>query len=438
MLNLKQKDSIMVTKMKMPKINFQKLFDNNKLVIVLSFIIAITALFVVKTVVNPEGNVKISNVPITINLDGSTAATAGLKVISKEVDTVTAVISGKSYWVGNLTADDISVTARVVDVTKAGEYTLDLSVALLPEAQKDSDYKIEVKPDKVKVRFDTIISQEFPITVETGKIEVDEGLIVDTAFAQPEKITVSGPQKDVETIAKCVAKTEAVGHVSETVVKKGEISFYDKDNKKLEFNNILTYEPQTVDVTVPILRSKTVPLTFEYTNVPDGFPIDSLKYTMSHTTLKITAPNSTIDTLEEISLGVIDFRQIDVGSVFTREVNLLAGFKNADDISEVTITFPTNNMGSRSPFTVTNIKLANTPTDYNVKLLNTRINNVKIVGAKDIVKNISAADIVATVDFRDVTVTKGDIWCPVRFTIPNKGLVWVSGEYRVTVRVSDK
>ena len=35
-------------------------------------------------------------------------------------------------------------------------------------------------------------------------------------------------------------------------------------------------------------------------------------------------------------------------------------------------------------------------------------------------------------------VTKGDIWCPVRFTIPNKGLVWVSGEYRVTVRVSDK
>ena len=159
---------------------------------------------------------------------------------------------------------------------------------------------------------------------------------------------------------------------------------------------------------------------------------------MSHTTLKITAPNSTIDTLEEISLGVIDFRQIDVGSVFTREVNLLAGFKNADDISEVTITFPTSNMSSRSPFTVTNIKLANTPTDYNVKLLNTRINNVKIVGAKDIVKNISAADIVATVDFRDVTVTKGDIWCPVRFTIPNKGLVWVSGEYRVTVRVSDK
>lgn len=102
----------------------------------LSFIIAITALFVVKTVVSPEGNVKISNVPITINLDGSTAATSGLKVISKEVDTVTAVISGKSYWVGNLTADDISVTARVVDVTKAGEYTLDLSVALLPEAQK--------------------------------------------------------------------------------------------------------------------------------------------------------------------------------------------------------------------------------------------------------------------------------------------------------------
>lgn len=133
------------------------------------------------------GNVKISNVPITINLDGSTAATSGLKVISKEVDTVTAVISGKSYWVGNLTADDISVTARVVDVTKAGEYTLDLSVALLPEAQKDSDYKIEVKPDQVKVRFDTIVSQEFPITVETGKIEVGEGLIVDTAFAQPEK-----------------------------------------------------------------------------------------------------------------------------------------------------------------------------------------------------------------------------------------------------------
>lgn len=421
-------------RMKIPKINLQKLFDNNKFVIALSVVIAVIALFLVKLTIDNISTVSVKNVPISIDMKGTAAENAELSVVGDYEKTVTLTVTGKRSDIGGLSAEDVGkalqVVARPSSVTKAGEYTLELKVE--PKADQ-LKYEINsISPDKVTLRFDTIITKEFPISIETGKLETESGFIQEEPFAQPETISVSGPKADVDKIAKCVAKSDISGVLTETVVKKGEVTFYDANNNKLEFD--LTYTPTTVDITVPVYKQSSVPITFGYTNVPDGFPIDLLNsmVKMSHSKLTIATPGDAVDSLSELTLGNIDFRKIDIGSVFHLEVNLPAGYRNIDNVAEVTVEFPSKNMSSKS-FTISNLNLVNVPKGYTVKSVTRRINNVKVIGNQNIVKSLTAADITATIDLLDVTMTNGRFSVPVKFTIPNKGLVWVSGEYNAII-----
>ena len=424
---------------RLPKINFQKLFDNNKFVIVLSVLIAVVAMFVVKMTIDNTSTMNIEDVPVEIDLTDTAAEKAELSIIGDQNLTATLNVTGKRYDVGGLKASDITDDLRVVikptSVTKAGEYQLELTVE---RKHSTLPYTVNsISPSKVTLRFDNVVTQEFPVTVETGTLETAEGFIQEPAFAQPATVTVKGPKSDVDQIAKCVARSDISGVLTETVVKKGEILFYDQNNNKLEFD--FAYSPQTVDVTVPVYMQRTVPLTFSYSNVPEGFPIEELtkRVKLSHTELTIATPSDAVEGLQELSLGTIDFRRIDRGSVFTLEVNLPAGYRNMDNVDRVTLEFPTENLDSKT-ITISNLNLANIPAGYDVSLLTRRLTSVKLVGESSLIKSVTAADVVATVDLLDVTMTKGRFSVPVKFSIPGKGLIWVSGEYNAVIEASEK
>ncbi len=414
------------------KINFKKLFDNNKFIVILSVLIAVVAFFVVKITMVPVDSRTLSDVPVTIDLAGTAAEKADLSVIGDTDFKVDVTVTGTRSIVGGLKAADIQIEANTAVVTKAGTYQLELEVV-----NGAADLTYEISPRALTVNFDTIISKEIEVTAETGNLTVPEGFILEIPFAQPETVTVQGPKTDVEKIVKCVARADVSGTLQETTVSRGEVSFYDANNNKLEFDQYLTYTPQTINVTVPVYKQKTVPLTFAFTNVPDGFPIDQLKYEMSHSEITIATPNNAVDSISELSVGNIDFRKVDVGSVITLDVNLPSSYRNVDNITQVTVTFPSEGMGSKL-LTISNLNIVNTPAEYNIQLVTNRLSNVKIVGDADVVKGITAADVVASIDLMDTTVTTGQFSVPVKISVPNKGLVWAAGEYTVVIRASEK
>ncbi len=414
------------------KVNFKKLFDNNRFVIFLSVLIAVIAYFVAKISMVPVDSLTLTDIPITIDLTGTAAEQADLSIIGDTAYTVDVKVTGTRSVIGGIKGEDIEVAAKTSVVTKAGNYQLELEVTNGP---KDVTY--ELSPRTLAVSFDTIISKEIEVTAETGKLTIAEGFIQEIPFTQPDTITVQGPRSDVEKIAKCTAKATVSGTLQETTVTKGEIIFYDSENQKLKFDRYLTYAPQTIDVTVPVYKQKTVPLTFDFTNLPDGFPLDQLSYTMSHSEITIATPNNTVDSIAELSLGSIDFRKVDIGSVITLDVNLPSSYRNVDNITQVTVEFPSEGMASKL-LTVTELNVINAPKDYNVSVITNRISNLKIVGKADIVESVTAADIVATIDLMDTTVTTGQFSVAVKITVPNKGLIWASGEYTVVIKAEEQ
>lgn len=414
-------------------VNLKKLFDNNKFVIILSVLIAVVVFFIVKISMVPVGSRTLAGIPVEIDLKGTAAEKAGLNIIGDLAEyQVEVKVTGNRSTVGGIDAEDVVVGAKTAEVTQAGSYQLELAVTKGPE-----DLIYEISPRTLTVNFDTIVSKEIMVTAETGKLEVAEGFIQEIPFAQPEKVMVRGPKTDLEKFTKCVAKADISGALTETTVKKAEVSFYDSENNPVELGQQITYSPETIDVTVPVYKQKNVPLTFSFTNLPDGFPIDQLAYKLSHEKLTIATPNNAVDNISELSLGSIDFRKIDVGSVITLDVNLPSSYRNVDNVTQVQVEFPSDGMGSKL-LSIRKLNVVNPPKDYHISVITSRINNLKIVGKSEIVKKITAADVVATINLMDTAITTGQFSVAVQLSIPNKGLVWASGEYTAIIKATEK
>ena len=89
-------------------------------------------------------------------------------------------------------------------------------------------------------------------------------------------------------------------------------------------------------------------------------------------------------------------------------------------------------------FNVTNIVVENVPLNYEVEVTTEQINDVRVIGPQSIVNGLVAGDIVATIDLSESSsIASGQIELPVKITIPNKGLVWASGNYRAIISIQE-
>ena len=414
------------------KFDFNRLFDDRKFLFIISLIIAIGIWTTISLTIDPNQNETIKDVPITVPISDSNAEVLGLDVVSGEDQKVSVLIYGKRYKVGNLKNSDFIVSADISKVRKAGEVTVTLSAVL---KEKDEDYRVvSVSPPTIKLRFDHVIEKEIALKTDAPDITAKAGFIKGEPTASVEKITIKGPETDINKVDSAVLITDQKEELSETrITDKVKVLFYDSENNKVDLSTI-SYTPTDLQLTIPILKEKTVNLIFEYRNVPQDFPVKELKYTMSKSTLKVVATGEAATYVKDINLGSIDFRTIGLGSDFSFDIPLPSGFKSMEDVKKVKIHFDPAGLATKN-FSTKNFKIDNPPSNLSVSLETKSLGNIKIIGEKNIVKSLSSQDIVATIDLlNDVQITqKGRTKVPVRIAIPGKGMVWAMGEYSAII-----
>ena len=320
------------------KISFQQLFDNDIFVRVFAVIVAIVAWFAVSISQTPERNRTIVNVPVSINYEGSIPQTLGLQRIGDTEFTVTVYVTGKNSKVQKLTEDDFIATVSLNNVNQAKEYTLPIEVTKKTE---DSDYRINSWSNtEITLTFDKIVTRQMTLEVSTPKLSAADGYILEKPYADVETITVSGPQNVVNRIDRCVMTLDNEGELTDSLTASGAPTLLDKNGAAV-VSEYLTIEPGTVEVTVPVYRTKKLTLEPQFVNVPKGFPLDKLRYTLSQNAIMVAAANDIVDNHDSVILGPIDFRTVDIGKEMSLDVTLPAGFINTENVSSVTITFPT-------------------------------------------------------------------------------------------------
>lgn len=420
-------------KLKLPNWNFSKLMDNNRFLTVLSVLVAIIAWFFVTTTIDPNQTTVINNIPLQLDTAGTPAAANQLSVIEGMNQTISVRVEGKRYRVATLSPDDFVVTVNMSTVNTAGEYSLALNVA--KANINDLDFTILSHPDSVRLTFDRVKSEEFTVLAAADGIVAAEGYLKETPTANPGTIILSGAEREIDQIARCVAVYDGRATLDDVLTAKGRLVFYDASGNIITPKHI-TCSASDFTVTVPIYLQKEFPVKVNFINT-NGLDTERFTFALSRENVMIAGPKDIISKRSEVEIGPIDLSKLDMDSTFSFKLDLNAGELDIDDIGEITVTIDMDSFATRTvSISKDNILLRNTPADLNVTLRSSAINNIKLVGDTDDIADISSAELVAMIDLTNVESGTSRVRATIYAT--GEKFVWAVGEYYVTVQATEK
>ncbi len=414
----------------MKKNRLSHLVNDNRFLLLASFISATILWGYVVVYVSNQHTTTIRNVPINMQYRASVYQSLGLDVIETDISTVDVSVTGSRSVTGDLTADDIIIYPNITDVDGRGTYTLTLTAE--PTSAVKNFTISSMNHHTVEVRLDKVITKEFPVEVDISTISVGGDKMADRPTASPAVLTITGPEYKVSSIARVVAATVANETLSQSAVLPGVIRLYDENNGEMD-NKLLTFDKNTIDITIPIMKEVVLPLKVEYINVPQGFDTSILDMSLSVENIRLAVPAQTADTLTDFVAGYIDLSTLQTDTPYVMDIKLPTGYRNMDELAQVNATVSGKNLTERS-VNVDEIKILN-DANNSIQVLTQIISNVTVTGEKEVVEKLSNGSVIAQIDASRLSAAQGQQTVEVSFIIPSTDKAYVKGVYTATIKI---
>lgn len=416
------------------KFTLRSLINNNKFVFFFSLAVSFALWLWISIEKSPVVETTVLSVPVQINLEDSIPGQLGLQVFGNDNYTVDVTVVGKKFVVGSLTADDIRVIAQTSFVDSAGTKTLPLKATII----NGKDFEITaLSQNYISVFFDSLKEFSFPIEPNIiSKVDnvVPDDLILGTAVFSSGTILVSGPATEVNNITGVTADYVLEETLTKTTTVTPEIKFVGAKASELTYTKIDT-NSSVITMTLPVLKSVTLPTVVTLRNAPADYLDESFKKNVTPSKIKVEIPVEKIGQITEVVVGTVDFNKLTEGTnVFKFDAKDVSDFvlinENQQfecsitivDVDEKTVSIPTNS-----------IKLENRKSDYSYEIVEDRINDIKIIGPKADIENISSDNVSAVADLSQVDISEGKLIVPIIITVNYSTSCWASGEYKITV-----
>lgn len=406
-------------------------FNNNTAMIIYSIIIAILIWFVISITIYPTTPKTLSNIPLEIDITGTSAEENDLSVISASAKNVTVTIKGERSRIGSLTADDLVAKAVIENVNSAGEKSLNINVT-----GKDSDVKFEVteiKPSKVDVMFDRIDTREYDLTVNAPNITAADGLYMDKSEfkVNPSVIEITGPSKQLDSIDKAQVYVDTKQEINTAYTfHSKDVVLYDKNESKINTDN-LTFNSEDFTIDIPVYMQKELDFTYDIRYAPANFDVSSLNIELNVDKISLASPNDELQNIDTWSIGSIPLYDLDwdFNKSFTIEVP--SNYKNLSNVSTVTAKLNQEGLAKKT-VTVNDISIINAPSNYDCTV-NTYGLTFDIIGPEDDIAEITEKDILVSVDLLKYTVQSSNFTADATISFPKYDKVWAVGLQKVSV-----
>ncbi len=418
--------------------NFQEKFDkivrNDASLKLLSLVIAVVVWFAISISVYPTIKKPIYNVPIKIDLKGTYAEANQLQASKLSDMTAVVIVSGERGQVGTLNAEDLSLTVAADNIAVANEYKLPLE--LVNNSGKTFDV-VSIEPSYITVDFDRIVTREFEVRAELdSSIMIAEGCMgSEPVMVSGSLINVTGPEEQLDSITDVlvrVSSAEPMVLSSSYEFTTDEVELYNNGVKISNDDGKLSFDRSSFTVQVPVHVRQTLPLEVSIVNAPDNFNAEAFlsRLEMSATEIDIAAPTDRIKSITSINIGTINMREVDIGSVFTFEMeNILPeGYENLSGINSVTVTCPSEGLKKKlTAVRGSTIQIINRPSKYDFQLITSTIMPY-FIGPEDQIDALTSTDITCKIDVlnSDFSTQEGDCILPVTFSISASDDVWVN------------
>ena len=414
-------------------------WNNPVFMMVLALIMGFATWTIVTVYIDPQGSKTVTKVPINYTSGASAYTSQGLDIVEKpDLEGVTVKVEGNGTIIGNIQNSDIMVYPSYAGVSGPGKVTLRLQARVTNTTDFPGDIECTVEsPDTIDVVFDEVSEKTFPVTVDASAVPISNGYMLNKTTAVPAEITLRGPTSELDQISQVVAPVLSDDALADTTTTPSTLELRDENGNTIT-PQYTTMDSDSANVTLTIYQVRELPLEVDFIGVPNGFDTSSLHYTLSQQKLRVAGPARTVSALE--SLTVTDFdlaREFEMDRDYQRLIELPAGVVSLDGVTNVTLSFDTTDMASTT-LNISNIRLVNVPSNYDMEILSSLVSGVELYGPKDEIEELSADSVVAQIDCQSISLTVGQQTIPVTIQIPSSTRIFATGSYTVQCEVTAK
>ena len=416
---------------------FSRLIEKNWFVFVLSLLIAIVLWCGISMFKTTEITKTFQNVKVRINVEGSLPDNNDLQIFGTKDYYVDVTVEGKSYLIN---AEDfvnnLDATVSLAAVNAPGTYSLPVTV----NCDVAGVEVVNVSSNAVSVYFDQPVEREFLLTedvVEGEEYSLPEGYTRENPVLSSETVILEGPSLEINKIADVLAHVELNKALTGTETFQAEIQYICvTPNVQISDVHVKNDEPVTVTIKVNITSSFKTSATF--TNIPKAYRKDGVEYTVDPEFLNLTVPanDSQLIGTKEISIGTIDFSQLDNAyNTFRFSAEEMTQYVFADDVKNFTVVVDMREMSKRWLQIGVNTDGVKLP--ENAEVLTQTITSVQVIGPAESVNGIDNSEAYAVPVLDNVELKPGVNTVPVKIVLRTLTDSWVRGEYTVEIRVSE-
>ena len=391
---------------------------SNIIALIICFMMAVVMWLYVMQTDSPEYEETFTRVPLVIEGIAELSDSSNLSVISGWDQRVSVTVKGRRSDIAKYADADLVAAVSVGNITHTGAYTLDISVELPGGLQL-----VEVAPVTAQVVVDEVGSKVIPVRTELGKAKYNADCELGEPVANPSEITVTGPVSLLERVDSAFVKLE-LGEISNSVVVVAPITVLAKDNNPVD-NPYLTTDVDSVSVTVPLYKTKTVPLTVAYKY--GYYNEDNCTVTVEPAEISLVGEVSVLEKIDSIVVKTLDEKQI-----------------TSDKSEKITIPLPAGVVSDGGTTAIVTIKHKNTVqrtfkvTEFNVKgsgyTLLTEELEIILRGPETLLTRLTSRNIEVTASLEDIEGT-GEFRVQAQINLPNsyRDEVYELGTYYINV-----
>lgn len=395
------------------RFSFSYLLHKDKLMMVVSLILAI---IIWVLVVYDQGNTEervISGVPVSVTLTPYASEDLKLRIVDGADAVATVRVEGSRSAVGMLSAQDITVTADTGSVLKEGTYKLPLRVTASGNCKILGVVGDDGSSSTISITCDVWSEKPFPLTADnvvmTGLTLADsEKMAFGTpspsgAAIQEGSVIVSGPKSGISRIVRVAAIISEEEQMSETTSFTAELIAYDAYDRPVDSVTFLNAEDGKVNVVVPVMGYHKEDVALVIKNAPTGL---AEKVTLSQQAVELWAiPSELEEYLSDVRNGLVvdfDFLRAEGKDITIplelKKTSSVRPLSNSETLNIALDLSSYTNKLVTIPLTVENVEVKNCPDGYVVELEQNMLPNVVVCGTRTDLKNLKMDQLRVVVD----------------------------------------
>jgi len=407
-----------------------KIFSSRVFYMLFSLLVAIALWMYVEINVNQEKTYPVQDIPIVFR-NKEVLTDRGLLISSYSPQTVTLEFDCAPSVAARLSSQTLSVEIDLASITMTGTRPLSYVIIYPSDVTRESISAVRQFVDRVSVVVDRLLDWQVQVSVDYRGGTASDDLIADAAIYDPQTIIVSGPE-DVVTKIKSANVQIPRERLSSTFTDDLGFVLLDENDTELDENTLMmvTPNPDTIHVTIPIRQMKDVPLSIALM-YGAGATDQNTNVICEPSYIKVAGDPDAIRDFNIITLGTVDLtRSRDVMTTEAFPIIVPNYLTNLSGETEATATVEVLGLDV-DYYSTSNLHVINTPPVYRAEVRSQSL-DVWIRGRREDLNQISIENIRVVADLTNMRAGTSRVLAKVHVDGIDAD-VGAVGEYRITV-----